>query len=168
MFSSFAALSSSSSIGDVKSTFTRWIGLIMWPEFVKKRETSLPLSARRAIVSAATGFFRLRVLFIKLLLLLGCFQQGHEVVVLSLLIFPHLKNKRAPSLPHPADSSLLVWHVRTHVKVVGDAKRSPALPQTRSLAWGSPLTVCSSARRSGSAFWYNCYTTSNTLFAGLA
>src|SRR5437879_7889470 len=85
MFSSFAALSSSSSIGDVKSTFTRWIGLIMWPEFVKKRETSLPLSARRAIVSAATGFFRLRVLFIKLLLLLGCFPQGHEVVVLSLL-----------------------------------------------------------------------------------
>src|SRR2546429_4727147 len=44
-------------------------------------------------------------------------------------------------------SDLLVWHVRTHVKVVGDAKRSPALPQTRSLAWGSPLTVCSSARR---------------------
>src|SRR5207244_6327622 len=78
MFSSFAALSSSSSIGDVKSTFTRWIGLIMWPEFVKKRETSLPLSARRAIVSAATGFFRLRVLFIKLLLLLGCFPQRSE------------------------------------------------------------------------------------------
>src|SRR5207244_13073594 len=103
----------------------------------------------------------------KVVALLGCFPQGHEVVVLSLLIFPHLKNKRAPSLPHPADSSLLVWHVRTHVKVVGDAKRSPALPQTRSLAWGSLLLVCSSARRSGSAFGITFYTTPNHFLPGL-
>src|ERR1700688_4720259 len=78
MFSSFAALSSSSSIGDAKSTLTCWIGPIMWPAFVKKRETSFPLSARRAIVSAATVYFRLRVLFIKLLLLFRCFPPSHE------------------------------------------------------------------------------------------
>ena len=57
MFSSFAALSSSSSIGDAKSTFTRWIGPIMRPALVKKGETSFPLSASRAMFSADTGFF---------------------------------------------------------------------------------------------------------------
>src|ERR1700730_9834737 len=35
-------------------------------------------------------------------------------------------------------------------QVSGDARRSPAPPQNRSRAWGSPLTVCFSAHRSGS------------------
>ena len=39
---SLAALSSSSSMEAVKSTFTRWMGLRIAPEPVKKRETSLP------------------------------------------------------------------------------------------------------------------------------
>jgi len=40
MFSSFAALSNSSTIGKAKSTFTRWIGPIMRPAFVKNRDTA--------------------------------------------------------------------------------------------------------------------------------
>jgi len=49
----------------VKSTFTRWIGFLMAPELVKKRETSLPLSAMRAMLSAETGVFLRGVFFIK-------------------------------------------------------------------------------------------------------
>src|SRR5205807_10562434 len=56
IFNSFAASSSSSSIGDVKSTFTRRIGSILRPEFVKNRETSSPRSASSAIASADTAF----------------------------------------------------------------------------------------------------------------
>ena len=55
ILSSLAALSSSSSIDAVKSTFTRWMGFIILPELLKNRETSLPLSAIRAMVSAETG-----------------------------------------------------------------------------------------------------------------
>jgi len=62
---SLAALSSSWSMEAVKSTFTRCMGLRIAPELVKKRETSLPLSAMRAIVSAETGFFLRCVFFIK-------------------------------------------------------------------------------------------------------
>src|SRR6266481_336663 len=62
---SLAALSSSSSMEAVKSTLTRWMGFLISPELVKKRETSLPLSAIRAMVSAETGFFLRRVFFIK-------------------------------------------------------------------------------------------------------
>src|SRR5271167_363390 len=43
------------------------MGLIILPELVKKRETSLPLSAKRAMVSAETGFFLERVFFIEAL-----------------------------------------------------------------------------------------------------
>src|SRR5262249_3757457 len=78
MFNSRAALSNSSSIGDAKSTFTRWIGPIICPAFVKKRETSFPWSARRAIDSADIRLFCLRVLFIQLLLLRSCLPQCHE------------------------------------------------------------------------------------------
>src|SRR6266404_8255317 len=70
---SLAALSSSSSIEAVKSTFTRWMGFLISPELVKKCETSLPLSAIRAMVSAETGFFLRRVFFIKSPLRGGCF-----------------------------------------------------------------------------------------------
>jgi len=37
-----AALSSSSSIGEEKSTLTRWIELIMWPELVKSARRPSP------------------------------------------------------------------------------------------------------------------------------
>src|SRR5215469_13820738 len=122
MFSSFAALSSSSSIGDAKSTFTRWIGPIMRPALVKKGETSFPLSASRAMFSADTGFFCLRVLFIKFLLLLSRFPQRDEVIVLSVAVFPHFKNERLQPFSHPANSPVLLWHIRALVKVVGMLK----------------------------------------------
>src|ERR1700693_2444974 len=70
---SLAALSSSSSMEAVKSTLTRWMGFLISPELVKKRETSLPLSAIRAMVSAETGFLLRCVFFIKFLLRAGCF-----------------------------------------------------------------------------------------------
>src|SRR5208282_2473482 len=68
MFNSFAARSSSSSMPDARSTFTLRIGpgIIMRPVLVKKRDTSLPWSARRAMASAGMGFRGLRVLFIML------------------------------------------------------------------------------------------------------
>jgi len=65
ILSSLAALSSSSSIAAVKSTFTRWTGFLIRPELVKKRETSLPLSAIRAMVSAEAGFLLRNVFFIE-------------------------------------------------------------------------------------------------------
>jgi len=64
-FSSFAAFSNSSSIEAVKSTFTRWMGFLIWPELVKNRETSLPRSAIRAMLSADAGLFLRDVFFIK-------------------------------------------------------------------------------------------------------
>src|SRR5215469_14962611 len=67
-------------VDDAKSTFTRWTGPIMRPVFVRKREMSFPLSARRAMASAAIGFFRLRMFFMKLLLPPRYFPQRHEVV----------------------------------------------------------------------------------------
>jgi hypothetical protein len=71
--SSLAALSSSFSMEAVKSTFTRWMGFLISPELVKKRETSLPWSAIRAMLSAETGFFLRRVFFTEFLLRGGCF-----------------------------------------------------------------------------------------------
>ncbi len=72
IFSSLAALSSSSSMDAVKSTFTRWMGFIIRPEFVKNRETSRPLSAIRAMLSAEAGLFLRRMFFIEFSFFLGC------------------------------------------------------------------------------------------------
>jgi len=63
MLSSFAAASSSSSMDTVKSMLTRWMGFIILPELAKKRETSLPLSAKRAMVWAEGCFFLVCVFF---------------------------------------------------------------------------------------------------------
>src|SRR5271157_5964504 len=103
MFNSLAARPSSSSMPDARSTFTLRIGpgIIMRPVLVKKRDTSLPWSARRAMDSADIGFLGLRVLFIKSLLLLGGFPESHEVVILSFLILPHFKNNSVQLLSHP-------------------------------------------------------------------
>src|SRR5713226_6900326 len=70
---SLAALLSSSSMEAVKSTFTRWMGFLISPELVKKRETSLPLSAICAMLSAETGLFLRSVFFIEFPLRAGCF-----------------------------------------------------------------------------------------------
>ncbi len=73
MLRSLAALSSSCSMEAVKSTFTRWMGFLISPELVKNRETSLPLSAIRAMLSAETGFFLAAVFFIEFPFCRGCF-----------------------------------------------------------------------------------------------
>src|SRR5579864_3743346 len=92
MFNSWAARSNSLSMGEAKSTFTLRIGSIIRPELVKKRETSSPRSARRAIASAEVASRTLRVCFIELSLLLGCFPQRHKVVVLAFSVFPNLED----------------------------------------------------------------------------
>src|SRR5271157_4228249 len=104
MFNSLAARSSSSSMPDARSRFTLRIGpgIIMRPVLVKKRDTSLPWSARRAMASAGVGFRGLRVLFIRFLLLLGGFPESHEVAVFSFLVLPDLKNNGVQLLSHPA------------------------------------------------------------------
>jgi hypothetical protein len=76
MLRSLAKVSSSSSMEAVESTFTRWMGFRIAPEFVKKRETSLPLSAILAMLSAETGFFLRRVFFIKFSLRASCFPRA--------------------------------------------------------------------------------------------
>src|ERR1035437_5348191 len=103
MFNSLAARSSSSSMPDARSTFTLCIGPIMRPLLVKNRDTFFPSSARRAMASADTGFRRLRVFCIKLLLLLGGLPESHEVVVLSFFILPHFEYHGVQLLPPPAD-----------------------------------------------------------------
>src|SRR4029077_17027450 len=118
MFNPLAALSSSSSMPDARSTFTLCIGPIMRPLLVKNRDTSLPLSAQRAMASADTGFRRLRVFSIKLLLLLGGLPESHKVVVLSFFVLPHFENDRVQLLPHPADCPVLFGQIRALVKVV--------------------------------------------------
>src|SRR5271163_2281321 len=94
------------------------MGDIIRPRLVKKRETSLPCSARRAIPSADTGFFDLRMLLIKFLLLPGCFPESYEVVVLSRLVLPHLKNDGVEPLSDPADGAVLLRQVRPLIEVI--------------------------------------------------
>src|SRR6266851_5336805 len=92
MFNSLADLSSSSSMPDARSTLTLCIGPVMRPLLVNNRDTSLPSSARRPMASADTGFRRLRVFFIELLLLLRGLPESHKVVVLSIFVLPHFEN----------------------------------------------------------------------------
>src|SRR5713101_1743905 len=81
MFNSLAARSSSSSMPDARSTFTLRMGpgIIMRPELVKNRDTSLPWSARRAMASAGIGFRGLRVLFIMIMILEPSFSAPLDV-----------------------------------------------------------------------------------------
>lgn len=118
MLSSFAARSSSSSMGAVKSTFTRWIGFIMRPELVKKRETFLPLSAMRAMDSADAGFFLRGVFFIEYLFFPRCFPKGHQMVELSFVVFSNLKDHRIKPITYPADGAMLNRQIGTLVGVI--------------------------------------------------
>jgi hypothetical protein len=49
------------------AALARWMGFLILPELVKKRETGLPLSARREMDSAEMGFFLERVFFMEVL-----------------------------------------------------------------------------------------------------
>src|SRR5215475_8331641 len=110
IFNSFAALSSSSSIGEEKSTFTRCIGPIMRPLFVKKEDTLFPSSANRAIASAETGFF-LGILFIQFLFFFGGHPKRHKVVILALSVFSDFEDDGIQSVAHPADGPILFGKV---------------------------------------------------------
>jgi hypothetical protein len=71
--------------------------------FVKKRETSLPRSAIRAICSTEVGFPGLRVLFIKLLL--------------TVAVFPHFKNNGIKLTTNPPNHTLLLWSFEPLIEV---------------------------------------------------
>src|ERR1700761_1043462 len=100
-----------------KSTFTRWIGPIMVPEFVKNRETSSPRSAIREIFSAEAALAGLRIFFIKLLLLFRRLPQSPKMVVLALVIFPYLKNEGIKPVRDPSNGALLLWNIQALVKI---------------------------------------------------
>src|SRR6202162_2881932 len=151
MFNSLAALSSSSSIPDARSTFTLWIGPIMRPVLVKNCDTSFPWSARRAIVSAETGFRCLRVFCIKFLLLLGGLPERHQAVVLSLFVFPHFEYHGVQIPADPADRPVLFRQVRALVKGSTGARTSPAPLRIRRLFSGLLLSARSYAHRSETA-----------------
>jgi hypothetical protein len=85
----------------------------------ENRETSLPLSAIRAIVSADTRRFLRDVFFIEPPFRRGCFPQGHQVAELSFRIFPNLKNHRIQAVTYPTDGAMLSGKVRTLVSIVG-------------------------------------------------
>src|SRR5580704_6776411 len=107
IFNSLAARSSSSSMPDARSTFTLWIGPIIWPVLVKNRDTSLPWSARRAMASAGSGLRGLRVFFIKFVLLFSGLPESHEVVIFSFLVLSHFKNNGVQLPAYPTDCPTL-------------------------------------------------------------
>ncbi len=151
ILSSLAALSNSSSMDAVKSTLTRWMGFIIRPELVKNRETSRPLSAIRAMLSADAGFFLPRMVVIEFSFFPGCLPQGHQMVELSFRILPNLINHRVQALTYLANGAMLNREVRTLVGVVRDERKPPALPRSRFRASGLPKTFALSAHRSGIA-----------------
>src|ERR1035438_5648854 len=151
MFNSLAALSSSSSMPEARSTFTLCIGPIIRPLLVKNRDTSFPSSARRAMASADIAFRRLRVFSIKLLLLFGGFPESHEVVVLSFFVLPHFENDGIQLLNHPTDRP---GTVRVNLSAgLGrtGARKLPAPLRIRCLSSDLLLTARSSAYRSETA-----------------
>ena len=136
--SSFAALSSSSSMEAVKSIFTRWMGFLICPELVKKLETSLPRSAMRAMDSADVAFFLRVVVFIEFSFFLGCLPQGHQMVEFSLCVFANLKNHRIQTITYPADCAMLNEEIGTLVGVVGMEENLLRLLETDSAPWIPP------------------------------
>src|ERR1017187_54324 len=132
----------------------------MRPRFVKKRETSRPCSARCAMASADTGFLCLRVFFIKLLLLPGCLPESHEVDVLSLCVFPHLKDDCVEPVSNPPNGTVLFRHVRTLIEVIRMRKdllhlfQADSAPGIRPQPPAFPLLNMQSHR-------YNSYTRSS-------
>jgi hypothetical protein len=107
MLSSLAAFSNSSSMAAVKSTLTRWMGFIIFPELVKKRETSLPRSAMRAMASAERVFFLGCVFFIEFPFRRSGFPKSHEMIELPFRVLADFKNERVQVIAYPADGAML-------------------------------------------------------------
>src|SRR5713226_8276927 len=72
----------------------------MRPGLLKKREASLPRSARRAIASAETGLSCLRVLFIQTDLLFRRSPQSDEVEKFSLVILTNFEDHGKQPITH--------------------------------------------------------------------
>src|SRR5260370_18721260 len=140
-FSSFAALSSSSSMEAVKSIFTRWMGFLIRPELVKKLETSLPQSAIRAMDSADVAFFLRIVVFIEFSFFPGRLPQGHQMVELPFCVFVNLKNHRIQTITYPTDRAMLNGEIGTLVGVVGMEENLLRLLETDSAPWIPPKAL---------------------------
>ena len=74
-------------------------------------------------------------------------------------IFADLENDRVEPGAHPADGAVLRRKVQTLIQIIRVKRKLPALPQIRCRASDSAEDYGSSARRNGSACWYNSYTT---------
>lgn len=98
--------SSSASIGAVKSTLTRWIGVIMRPRLVKNCETSWPASARLAMASADGSGARLGVAFVEGCFRFGGFPERDEVVVFAFIVFTYFEDQGGESSADPADCAV--------------------------------------------------------------
>lgn len=90
----------------------------MLPVLVKNRDTSLPWSARRAMVSADTDFRCLRVLFVESLLLPSGLLESDKVVIFALPILAYFKNNGVQVFSHPADRAVLLGPIRALIEVV--------------------------------------------------
>src|SRR5215470_6140772 len=151
MLSSFAAESSSLNMAAVKSTFTRCTGGIIFPELVKKRETSLPPSASRAMDSAGTDFGFLRVLFIKPLFLARGTPERDEVVVFALGIATDFKIQGVHSVTYPANRAVLFRNIRTRIQVIRMREDFLGLLEPNPALWICPELLAFARVENGSA-----------------
>lgn len=110
--------SSSASIGAVKSTLTRWIGVIMRPRLVKNCETSWPASASRAMSSADVCGGRLAVVLVEGFFGFGGFPERDEVVVLAFIVFTYFENQGVEPSADPADRAVLFGEIGALIEIV--------------------------------------------------
>src|ERR1035438_6075327 len=96
-----------------------------WP--LKKRDTSSPRSARRAIASAETGLADLRVFFIQSDLLLGRSPQCDEMQDLALFVFPGFEYDRVQPIAHPANGQKLLRNVGSPIEPIRLGEQIPRL-----------------------------------------
>src|ERR1017187_3360977 len=101
-----------------------------WP--LKKRETSSPRSASRAIASAETGLADLRVFFIQSDLLLRRPPQSDEVQNLTHFVFPDFKDDRIQPVTHPTDCQKLLRNVGSPIEPIRPREQLPSLLEPNS------------------------------------
>jgi hypothetical protein len=104
------------------------------------------------MASASTCFFCVRMLFINLLLPFGSSPQRHKVIILSLVIFPDLKNDRVERFSHPANCAILLRQIRSLVNIVRVREHFLlCFLEPQSCVRGFLLNAYSSAHRTGIA-----------------
>src|ERR1035438_2404242 len=105
-----------------------------WP--LKKRDTSSPRSARRAIASAETGLADLRVFFIQSDLLLGRSPQCDEMQDLALFVFPGFEYDAQPPSQWPETAP----ERRIADRANKAGRTTPSPPRILCRAWVRPET----------------------------